>query len=131
MAFEISTTDDKDGVDELLDLLKVIVDGATVRSVTDEAAKLLTPGVLVRTLGYTFNNAKKGAYTLNVRLDLAVADQDPRRARKALQKVLNAVLAVVSPGGPVVARTVLVPGDQPALLPGLSFPLNFTIAPEE
>lgn len=124
MAFEVQDDD----VDELVTLLKATTD---IRSVSDEAGDLVPPAVWVQTLGYTFNNAKKGAYTLNARLVLVVDDQNPRRARKALQALLNKVLAVAAPTGEVTARTVLIPGGDPALLPGLTFPLSVHITPEE
>lgn len=122
MSFEVQDDD----VDELVAYIKTT---PGIRSVSDQAEDLVAPAVWVQTLGYTFNNAKKGAYTLNARLVLVVKDQNPRRARKALQALLNQVLTTVTPSGPVVARTVLLPGSDPALLPGLSFPLNVHITP--
>lgn len=124
MTFEV----DPDDVDELVAFLKTT---PGIRSVSDQADDLIPPAVWVQTLGYTFSNLKSGAYTLNAQLRLVVDDQDPRRARKALQALLNKVLTVVSPSGPVVARTVLIPGSNPAALPGLAFPLNLEIRPEE
>lgn len=115
-----------DDVDQLVALIKT-VDG--IRSVSDQAADLNAPAVWVQTLGYTFDRFQ--GYTLNAQLVLVVDDQNPRRARKALQKLLNKVLTKVSPAGPVRARTVLLPEHQPALLPGLAFPLNVRVTATE
>lgn len=123
MAFEVNSDD----VDEIVTLLKA-VDG--IRSVSDQVEDLVPPAVWVQTIGYTFNKARKGCYTLNARLVLVVDDQNPRRARTALQELLNKVLTVASPSGPVTARTVIVP-ESSAALPGLAFPLDAHIVPEE
>jgi hypothetical protein len=114
-----------DDVDELVELIK----SSGLRNVSDEAADLNLPGVWVCTTGYTFKLAK--GYVLNAELRLCTDDQNPRRARKALQKLLNQVLTVVSPSGPVVARTWLLPEHQPALVPGLQVPINVRVTPEE
>lgn len=121
MGFSVAVDD----VDELVALIK---SANGIRSVSDEAGKLNPPAVWVQTLGYTFNKLGQGSYTLNARLVLVVGDTDPRRARRALQQLLNKVLTVVSPAGPVTARTVLLPETQ-QLLPGLSVPVNVRIAP--
>lgn len=121
MGFHVETDD----VDTLVQLVK----SAGIRNVSDEAENVNCPGVWVCALGFTFNRAK--GYTLNAELRLLVDDQNPRRARTALQQLLNKVLTVVSPAGPVVARTFLVPQHDPAVLPGLAFPLNARITPEE
>lgn len=122
MPFQVESDD----VDQLVDLIKG-VDG--IRSVSDEAAEVNTPGVWVCALGFTFNRHK--GYTLNAELRLLTDDQNPRRARKALQELLNLVLTVVSPSGPVTARTFLVPQHDPAVLPGLAVPVNARITPSE
>lgn len=121
MGFQVSDDD----VDKVVALVK----SAGIRSVSDQASDLNLPGVWVCTLGYTFNVAAKGAYTLNGELRLAVDDQNPRRARKALQQLLNQVLTKVSPSGPVVARTWLLPEHDPALVPGLQVPFNVRVTP--
>lgn len=122
MGFEVALDD----VDELVALLDG-VDG--IRSVSDQAEDVNLPGVWVCALGFTFNRA--AGYTLNAELRLLVDDQNPRRARHKLQELLNLVLTVVSPAGPVTARTFLVPQHNPALLPGLAVPVNARINLEE
>jgi hypothetical protein len=115
---------DTDDVDQLVTLVRSV----GVRNVSDESSDLNMPGVWVCALGYTFNLHR--GYTLNAELRLVVDDQSPRRARHALSDLLNAVLEVVAPSGPVVARTFLLPQHDPAYLPGLAVPVNVTVTPE-
>lgn len=123
MGFQVQDDD----ADKLVELLKA----GGIRHVSDEADGLNLPGVWVCTLGYTFNTAKKGSYTLNGELRLLVDDQNPRRARKALQRLLNQVLEVVDPAAPVQARAYLIPEHQPALVPGLRVPVNVRVTTQE
>lgn len=112
-------------VDELLVLLRG-VEG--IRDVDVEAAKVKTPGVIVKVLGFTLDRAK--GYTLNTQLLLIVGDKDPVRAAKALVDLLNLVLTVVTPSGPVTARTVITPNASTGL-PGLVVPLDVLTVPSQ
>jgi hypothetical protein len=114
---------DRADLDELVAYLK----GAEgLNSVSLKGSEVHAPGVWVQVLGFTFDQLK--GYTINARLLLVVPDRDADKAQTDLMALLNMVLARVTPSGPIVARTVVLP-NSPAPLPGLAFPLNVSTAP--
>lgn len=118
---------DPEDVEQLVTLLRGVKGTGTV---SDEGAEVSAPGIWVQTIGYTFN--KLSGYTLNARLVLVVPDSSPRKARLELVALLNRVLTVVKPTGAVTARSVPLPGDEPAVLPGMAFPIDINCdSPEE
>lgn len=110
-------------IDDLVEHLKT---AEGLNSVSLTASKVRAPGVWVQVTGFTFDQLK--GYTLNTRLVLVVPDRDAEKAQGDLIALLNKVLTVVKPSGPVTARTVILPGT-PAPLPGLAFPLDVRTTP--
>jgi hypothetical protein len=111
---------------DLDDLVTHLKGAEGLTSVSLKGATVHPPGVWVQVLGFTFDQLK--GYTINARLLLVVADRDPDKAQSDLIDLLNKVLTVVRPSGPITARTVVLP-NAPAPLPGLAFPLNVSTIP--
>lgn len=110
-----------------IDQLVALIEGVEgIKSVDVELAKVKTPGVFVSVAGYTFDRHR--GHTINARLFLLVGDKNPINAAKALGELLNRVLTVLTPSGPVTARTVVTP-HAPGGLPGLIFPLDVVTVP--
>ena len=105
-------------LDELAAQLEA-VDG--IRSASTDPAKISTPGVFVQCGPITIDKLDDG-YTIEAQLRLVVADNGLVRSRDALIELLNKVLTVVDPDGPMTPQGVLLPGN-PASLPGLTVPV--------
>lgn len=100
--------------------LRELLDAEGIRNAEDPG-KLTPPGVLVRLEG--FAQSTLSGLELATRLFCIVPDQDHERASAELVALVNRVLTVVDPDGPITAASVVLPGD-PARLPALSIPLN-------
>lgn len=97
---------------------------AGVRSVEQDPAKLLTPGVWIKHAGFSFEYLD--GYTHKLQLHLVVADNGYVRSRDALAELLNLVTAVVDPTDDPFFQGLILP-SSPAPLPGLVVP--FDLAP--
>lgn len=87
----------------------------------EDPGQLTPPGVLIQLREFT--QTTLDGLQLEMRLFCVVPDQDYERASAELVALVNQVLTVLDPDGPVTAAAVVLPGD-PARLPALSFPLN-------
>lgn len=104
----------------VVDALRALLTAEGIRNAEDPS-ELTPPGVLVRLESFT--QATLSGLQLTVRLFCIVPDQDHERASAELVALVNRVLTVLDPDGPVTAASVVLPGD-PARLPALSIPLN-------
>jgi hypothetical protein len=100
--------------------LRALLDGLGIRNAEDPG-QLTPPGVLVQLRG--FSQTTLSGLQLDMRLFCVVPDQDHERASAELVALVNTVLTVLDPDGPITAAAVTLPGD-PARLPSLSIPLN-------
>lgn len=97
-----------------------------IRSASVDPAKVTTPGVWIQGTGIELD--RLAGYTLTTRLVLVVDNNGQRRAMTALAGLLNKVLTVVDPAGPITPREVTLPGDAGAALPGLAVPFNLLVS---
>lgn len=100
--------------------LRALLTGAGIRNAEDPA-QLTPPGVLVQLQAFT--QTTLDGLQLSTRLFCVVPDQDHERASAELVGLVNTVLTVLDPDGPITTASVVLPGD-PARLPALSIPLN-------
>lgn len=100
--------------------LRALLTAEDIRHAEDPA-QLTPPGVLIRLEAFT--QTTLSGLQLSTRLFCIVPDQDHERASAELVALVNKVLTVLDPDGPVTAASVVLPGD-PARLPALSIPLN-------
>jgi hypothetical protein len=100
--------------------LRELLTTAGIRNAEDPA-QLTPPGVLVKV--ETFTQDTLAGLQLTTRLFCIVPDQDHERASAELVALVNTVLTVVDPDGPVAAASVVLPGDA-ARLPAMTIPLN-------
>lgn len=105
---------------ELVKLLRT----AGVRCEADPA-QLVPPGVLVSLTGFAAFTLD-GIYAPTALVRAVVPDSAPDKAATELVGLVNTVLTVVAPDGPITALGLVLPND-PAPLPCLSFPLNLTV----
>lgn len=102
---------------ELVDLLR----DADLRVEVDPSA-LVPPGVLVSLSGFAVYTMD-GVYAPTVLVRAVVPDSDQDKAATELVELVNRLLEVVEPDGPITAVGLVLPND-PAPLPCLSFPVN-------
>ena len=100
--------------------LRELLDTLDIRHAEDPG-KLTPPGVLIQLQSFT--QTTLSGLQLETRLFCIVPDQDHERASAELVALVNTVLTVLDPDGPITAAAVVLPGD-PARLPALSIPLN-------
>jgi hypothetical protein len=102
--------------------LRDALDAADIRNEEDPAA-LVPPGVLVQVTG--FSQVTLDGLQVTTRLLCVVLERDHERASDELVTLVNRVLTVVDPDGPITAAGVVL-GQDPAPLPALSIPCNLT-----
>lgn len=105
----------------LTEVVELLRDTAQVRCETDPA-QLVPPGVLVSLSGFAVFTMD-GVYAPTALVRAVVPDSPADKASAELVELVNKVLEVLEPDGPVTAVGLVLPND-PAPLPCLSFPLN-------
>ena len=103
-------------INDLVDTLE----DAGIRSVSVDPAEINTPGVWVQFTG--FEADLLGGYTISTALVCIVGDISPLRSLATLSELVDKVLTVVDPSGPITAVAVNMPGAKP--LPGLRIPFD-------
>lgn len=103
------------------DVAAQLVD-AGVRSASTDPAKVNTPGVFIA-CGPIEVTRLDGGQTITAQLHLVVGDNGVKRSRDALIELLNKVLTVVTPDGPMTPQAIQLP-KSPKPLPGLIVPVN-------
>ena len=102
---------------ELVELLRA----AGVRCEADPA-QLVPPGVLVSLSGFAVLTLD-GIHAPTALVRAVVPDSPTDKATAELVELVNQLLEVVEPDGPITALGLVLPND-PAPLPCLSFPVN-------
>lgn len=111
--------------------LKSVVDAFTavpgIETASTDAGQVTPPGVLVQMI--QLDKGTLDGYDLDTQAVLVVTDSDGGPGPAAQLSVLLAAIyaAGITPDGPVLARSVLLP-TNPAPLPGLIIPLTVRIA---
>lgn len=106
---------------------QVVVDAlvAVDLRAAQDPAEVNAPGAWVTWEGFQVANLR-GSMRHLLAVYLVVGDQDWRRASKALADLYNqAVPAAITPDGPVVPQSVILPGS-PTELPALRVPVHYT-----
>jgi len=97
-----------------------------IQTASVDPSEVIAPGVLVQLNSLTPDTL--GTWALDVNANLVVTDSDSGTGpAAALGGLLNACLdAGISPDGPVLARSLILPSN-PSALPGLVIPLTVRI----
>lgn len=100
--------------------LRQALTAAGIRN-AENPGQLTPPGVLVQLTGFTRDTL--AGFTVNTRLLCVVPNSTHEQASAELVGIVNQLLEVMEPDGPITAASVVMPND-PAPLPALSVPLN-------
>lgn len=95
---------------------------AGIDSASTDPSDIIAPGVLVEFVG--LSRVSLTGRDIELQLALVVADRDNLGAATALSSLLAKVETYASADGPIVARSVVLPSNPTAPLPGLLFPLT-------
>lgn len=87
----------------------------------ENPGQLTPPGVLVQVTG--FERDTLAGFRITTRLLCVVPSSSHEQASEELVGIVNQLLTVLEPDGPIAAASVVLPND-PAPLPALSVPLN-------
>jgi len=105
----------------LAELVELLREHTKLRVEVDPA-HLVPPGVLVSLSGFAVLTMD-GLHAPTTLVRAVVPDSDQDKAATELVAIVNQLLEVLEPDGPITALGLVLPND-PAPLPCLSFPVN-------
>lgn len=106
----------------LAELVELLETAHPTMRVAVDPTELVPPGVLVSLSGFAVYTLD-GIYAPTALVRAVVPDSPQAKAADELVELVNKLLDVVEPDGPITAIGLVLPND-PAPLPCLSFPVN-------